>query len=496
MAVTERLVDFPSKPSPVAADIIYVGDSADDFNEVQSTVGEIFAGYSANLVSIGALSTVADRMMYSTGVNTWALAAITSFGRSLIDDANASAARTTLGLGTMATQAAADYLLLAGGTMVGALILSTSTPSTDLEAASKGYVDAQISAFATVFVARLASTGNFAYTYANGSSGVGATLTASAPGTVTMDGTSVALNDLVLFKDQSTTFQNGYYKCTNNGSITAAVFTRATNYDTAAEISAGDLFVITAGSTLLNTTWIQTATVTVMGSSPITFSQYSVALPITVSSGGTGLTSLTAYGLMVAGTTSTGNMQQVTIGAAGTILQSGGSSALPAFSTATYPSTASATGAVMVSNGTNFTTNVVPAAGAYLTANQSVSSGAATKITLDNEEFDTNSNYDPTTNYRFTPTVAGYYQINAALTSSSACTAAIIYVYKNGSEFKRGTRANQVAGTLGINISCIVSMNGSTDYIEIFGAVVDGITPLIAGGQNFTYFSASLIRGA
>jgi hypothetical protein len=63
---------------------------------------------------------------------------------------------------------------------------------------------------------------------------------------------------------------------------------------------------------------------------------------LAVARGGTGLASTTAYGLIAGGTTNTGNLQNVGTGASGTILQGNGVSALPTFSTATYPSTTTA----------------------------------------------------------------------------------------------------------------------------------------------------------
>lgn len=93
----ERLLDFPAKPSPVPADIIYVGDSADAFNEVQSTIAEMIGAYPA-LVSIGGLTTAANEMIYTTGANVYAVTGLTAFGRSLIDDADKAAGRVTLGL--------------------------------------------------------------------------------------------------------------------------------------------------------------------------------------------------------------------------------------------------------------------------------------------------------------------------------------------------------------------------------------------------------------
>jgi hypothetical protein len=72
----------------------------------------------ATLTAFAGLSTVADRLPYATGVDTFALAAFTAFGRSLVDDADAASARTTLGLGTLATQAASS-VAITGGTIDG-----------------------------------------------------------------------------------------------------------------------------------------------------------------------------------------------------------------------------------------------------------------------------------------------------------------------------------------------------------------------------------------
>jgi hypothetical protein len=61
-------------------------------------IGTNIQAFDATLTSIAALGTVADRIAYTTGIDTWAEATITSFGRSLLDDANASAARDTIGV--------------------------------------------------------------------------------------------------------------------------------------------------------------------------------------------------------------------------------------------------------------------------------------------------------------------------------------------------------------------------------------------------------------
>jgi hypothetical protein len=73
---------------------------------------------SAALSSVGGLTPAADRISYYTGASTAALATLTSFGRSLIDDADAAAGRTTLGLGTIATQNA-NTVAITGGSITG-----------------------------------------------------------------------------------------------------------------------------------------------------------------------------------------------------------------------------------------------------------------------------------------------------------------------------------------------------------------------------------------
>jgi len=151
-----------------------------------------------------------------------------------------------------------------------------------------------------------------------------------------------------------------------------------------------------------------------------------------------------------------------------------------------------AAGTVMVSGN-------MPAFSAYQSSAQTLSGGVATKITFTTEEFDTNSNYDTTTS-RFTPTVAGYYQVNACVTFANATAAEQnrTQIYKNGAQAKIGNNAtstvNQGATSV---VSALISMNGSTDYLEVylFATGLGGTTPTnaIAGA---TYFQASMVRGA
>jgi hypothetical protein len=165
------------------------------------------------------------------------------------------------------------------------------------------------------------------------------------------------------------------------------------------------------------------------------------------------------------------------------------------------PSTASNVTLTLPDNtGTILTTGTAgvpvngPAFSAYRNSNQTLSTSTATKITFVAENFDTNSNF---TSDRFTPTVAGYYQINftcyfTGANSSGLCYAAI---YKNGALVVQSGRlpCNASVGNPVITVSDLIYCNGSTDYIEFYGFQNSGVNSDVG---NYTVASGSLVRAA
>jgi hypothetical protein len=107
------------------------------------------------------------------------------------------------------------------------------------------------------------------------------------------------------------------------------------------------------------------------------------------------------------------------------------------------------------------------------TSDQNISS-SATKFQLNVEDLDSNSEYDPTTNFRLTPTRSGYWMVTASVRGENinASNYFEVYIYKNGAMYKRsGIRvANTTGGTENCfaSVSALVDVNGTTDYIEIF----------------------------
>ena len=148
-----------------------------------------------------------------------------------------------------------------------------------------------------------------------------------------------------------------------------------------------------------------------------------------------------------------------------------------------------ATGTVMVSGN-------MPAFSAYQSSTQTITATTFTKVTFTTEEFDTNNNFASST---FTPTVAGYYQLNAQVSvGATFVTRELIAIYKNGVIYKTGTDLfpSSSATSRGI-ISSLVYANGTTDYFDVYVYVGGtGTINTVANAFYDTYFNGSLVRTA
>ena len=150
-----------------------------------------------------------------------------------------------------------------------------------------------------------------------------------------------------------------------------------------------------------------------------------------------------------------------------------------------------ATGTVMVSGN-------MPAFSAYATSAQTITTGSFAKVTFDTESFDTNNNFASS---RFTPTVAGYYQMTFNLkVNGTTQTRFIGSLYKNGATIGRQWDL-PVTVTAGISTfqtgSALVYMNGSSDYLEVY-IYAEGTGTLTTGAvdANTNYFQGVLARAA
>ena len=141
----------------------------------------------------------------------------------------------------------------------------------------------------------------------------------------------------------------------------------------------------------------------------------------------------------------------------------------------------------------------VPAFAAQLSGNQSLSNNSATKINFNSEDLDTNSAYDNSTNYRFTPGIAGYYHVYALLAFDEVADgkAAYCMIYKNGSHF-----FSQAIGT-GNNTQLVAPSVSATiyldddDYVEIYGQHNHGSNRNVIGNSTTeSFFGAFRISGA
>ena len=115
-----------------------------------------------------------------------------------------------------------------------------------------------------------------------------------------------------------------------------------------------------------------------------------------------------------------------------------------------------------------------PSFDAYMSSDQNVTDNANTKVVVNTEVYDSDGCYDNSTNYRFTPTTAGKYYVYGgvgSLTDVSQTKEARAMIYKNGSAVRSATSdpRNNYGYHFNNSVSAIIDMNGSSDYVELYG---------------------------
>ena len=213
-----------------------------------AAAGFALKGANADITSITGLTTALTVAQGGTGVTT-----STGTGSTVL-----SASPTLTGTANVAA------LTSSGNIIVGGTLTLSGAPSSDLHAATKAYVDATATGLDVKASCRFASTANIS--------------TRSGP--MTIDGGAAVAGDRVLLKDQSAASQNGIYV------VAAGAWSRATDADTSAEVTAGMFTFIADGETHADCGFVLTTNDTItLGTTDLTFEQFSGAGQITAGGG-------------------------------------------------------------------------------------------------------------------------------------------------------------------------------------------------------------------
>jgi trimeric autotransporter adhesin len=253
------------------------------------------------VISLAALSSgkilVGNASNIATGVTVSGDGTLSNTGVLTVTKTNGVALGTaaTENLTAVITDNGSGGLTIGAGQVTGAMIVSSvalsGNPTTTTQAQTDSSTRMATTSFVATAVMNAISGINPAVavqaatttilpdtpTYNNGSSGVGATLTASSNAALVLDGYTVLLNDRILVKNQGSAFQNGVYNLTTLGTGSVAyVLTRTTDYNQPSNINSTGAIPVVNGTVNASTQWVLTAHVNTVGTDSLTYIQFTI----------------------------------------------------------------------------------------------------------------------------------------------------------------------------------------------------------------------------
>jgi hypothetical protein len=243
--------------------VVFEGATADDY-ETTLTVTDPTAdrtitlpNVSGTVITTGDSGTVTNTMLQNSSITINGTP--TALGGSINITAGVSSVSGTSSQIAVSSTTGDITLSLPSAVVFPGTVTLNADPINALDAATKQYVDAVAEGLHVHASVVAATTANI-------------NLATDLEAGDVIDGVTLVAGDRVLVKNQSTTSENGIYVAVASGAAS-----RATDYNTAAEIDPGDFFFVTGGTNYDNTGWVQTAVVTTLGTDPITFEQFSGA---------------------------------------------------------------------------------------------------------------------------------------------------------------------------------------------------------------------------
>lgn len=211
---------------------------------------------------------------------------VTSVGNAatVVTNANLTGPITSVGNATSVasqTGTGSTFVMNTSPTLSNPIVGTQLSSDNSTLAASTAYVQTALAQLNPAAAVVAASTATIAGTYTNAVSGVciGDTFTTTATTAFALDGQSPSVGSRVLLKNQTSTFQDGVWVLTTQavGSVSGAILTRATDFDSSADLNSGSIVPVVSGTVNAGSSWYQTATNTTCNTSTQTWTQFQPA---------------------------------------------------------------------------------------------------------------------------------------------------------------------------------------------------------------------------